>query len=121
MDLLSVLDYLRNFLYDGFPRNVHQAEQLDVILKDLHEAIESVVNLEVPEKVLLDRITKRATTDSRTDDNAEVFKARLKVYEHDTKPLLDYYHRQGKLRSINGNQSRDQVAAAIAHALPKLK
>lgn len=108
------------FLLDGFPRNRGQAEALDQILSKLGATVSCVINLDVPEATLLERIAMRADTETpRTDDKRDILKARLQVYVRDTKPLIDYYSSKKLMHNINGNQSREQVFAAIKRAVGK--
>jgi adenylate kinase len=103
------------FLFDGFPRTKQQAQSLDRILAESGSEIWAAVNLDVPETVLIERVLGRE--DARADDNIEILKERLRVYQADTFPLLDYYRAAGKLKEINGDQNPEQVFTAIQEAL----
>ncbi len=124
-------DCKNGFLFDGFPRTIAQAEALETI-----SPIDYVINLEVPEARLISRISGRRicpgcgaayhiskrpdeTCDcgdklhQREDDKEETVRKRLVVYEHSTKPLIDYYAAKGLLHTVNGDASVDTVDAAI--------
>lgn len=105
----------RGFVLDGFPRTVPQAEALDNMLKHMARKINHVLVLEVDKNILLERIRTRAaqTGGARTDDNAEVLKNRLDVYEAQTAPVLPYYETQGVLRRIDGMKPIDEVTDEI--------
>jgi adenylate kinase len=93
------------WILDGFPRNVPQAEFLDHLLADIHQPYDFVVNLDVPDEVILARLQKRG----RQDDNEDVIRHRLDVYRSQTEPLIDFYRSRQKLISINGNQPMETV------------
>ena len=104
-------------IFDGFPRNVAQAQALDDMLEARGERIDQVVRLKVNDAELLERITQRFAEQGRPDDNPVTFKARLEQYNAQTAPLLPYYAGQGKLVEVDGMGSIDAVAKAIDAAL----
>ena len=104
-------------IFDGFPRNVAQAEALDAMLEDRGARIDQVVRLKVDDVQLLQRVTKRFEEQRRPDDNPVTFKARLEAYNAQTAPLLPYYAGQSKLVEVDGMGSIDAVAQAIDAAL----
>lgn len=105
------------FIFDGFPRTLAQAKELDELLARHGAKIDRVIRLEVDEGALLARITKRFAESGRSDDNPESFKVRLKAYGDQTAPLVPYYKDQGKLVGVDGMAAIDQVAASIDQAL----
>jgi adenylate kinase len=102
---LGQLDAQIGWILDGFPRTVPQAEFLDHLLADIHQPYDFVVNLDVPDEVILARLQKRG----RQDDNEGVIRHRLDVYREQTAPLIDFYRSRQKLISINGNQPMETV------------
>ncbi|WP_172330291.1 adenylate kinase [Mangrovicoccus sp. HB161399] len=106
-------------IFDGFPRTSAQAEALDKLLADKGMSLDAVVEMQVPDELLVGRIEKRAAESggTRADDNAETLKKRLVNYHKDTAPLVDYYRGTGKLKTVNGDQAMDEVTAAILGAL----
>jgi adenylate kinase len=106
---LSKPDAQSGWILDGFPRNVAQAEFLDALLSELHQGCDRVVNFDVPDPVLLVRLLSRG----RKDDNEDTIRRRLEVYREQTAPLISYYESQQKLVTVNGDQSMDEVAAAL--------
>ncbi len=104
-------------IFDGFPRNVAQAEALDAMLAKRGAQIDRVIRLKVDDAALTQRITKRFEDQGRPDDNPETFKDRLAVYNGQTAPLLPYYEAQGKLVEVDGMGDIESVAKAIDEAM----
>jgi len=133
------------FILDGFPRNVHQAEVLDQMLDKRGRNIDRVLVVEVSDDLLVDRIGGRYTCANcgegyhdkfkqpeqegvcdkcgstefirRPDDNPDTVRNRLAVYHEQTKPLVDYYKEQGKVRVIDGEQPIEEVTKALEQAM----
>ena len=104
-------------IFDGFPRNVAQAEALDTMLGGRGSMIDRVVRLKVNDEALIERIAKRFEEQGRPDDNPETYKERLAVYNAQTAPLLPYYAAQGKLYEVDGMGPVEDIAERIAAAL----
>ncbi|MGH1403750.1 MAG: adenylate kinase [Alphaproteobacteria bacterium] len=105
----------KGFILDGFPRTVAQAEALDDMLQNMAREIDHVIVLEVDNTILLDRIKQRSaeTDGARSDDNEEVLKNRLDVYEAQTAPVLPYYEGKKLLRRVDGMRPIEEVTAQI--------
>lgn len=110
---LNEPDAQNGWILDGFPRNVAQAEFLDDLLAKIHQPCDHVVNFEVPDDVLVVRMLGRG----RTDDTEEVIRNRLKVYQNQTAPLIDFYSKRKILVNMNGDQSLAEVTDALKHLL----
>ncbi|ASC74298.1 Adenylate kinase 1 [Halomicronema hongdechloris C2206] len=102
-------DAQAGWILDGFPRNVPQAEFLDDLLSELAQPYDCVVNLEVPDEVLLVRLLSRG----RKDDTEAVIRHRLQVYRQQTEPLIDFYRQRQQLISVDGNQIMEAVTAEL--------
>jgi len=108
----------RGFILDGFPRTLEQAEGLRVILDDIQKPLTAVIDLAVPEHILLDRIRKRGEAGSgRSDDSAKVAAKRLEVYWRQTAPVTAYYEKFGEVKRIDGLGSIEEVNARISAAV----
>ena len=121
--LASVLDSLkdsRGVIFDGFPRTIPQAEALKKMLSERGQDVSVMLDLDVPEDELIDRLIKRGQESGRADDNLETIKKRLTVYNEQTSPLKDFYKAEGKYQHINGVGSMDAIFDEIASVISKL-
>lgn len=110
-------DAKRGFVLDGFPRTVAQAQALDAMLAELGSRLERCVALGVDEEAVVERLLGRARIEGRSDDNEATIRKRMRVYEEQTQPLLDYYRRRGLLAVVDGMGSIEEVEKAIGEAL----
>jgi len=130
-DRLGESDTEKGFILDGFPRSTAQAIALDEQLAELSCSLDLAVAIDVDAEVIVGRICTRrfcptcgritnasegeaciicaAALETRDDDKEEVVRHRLKVYEQNTAPLIDYYRGKGILRSIDGDRPVDVV------------
>jgi adenylate kinase len=129
-------DVARGFVLDGFPRSLPQAQSLDQLIDDRAPLV--IVDIEVPEDVLVTRLQSRRICRKcsknaapgltecdncggelvqRSDDNSEVVRERLRVYDRSTHPIVEYYRPRATFRSVDGDQTLDSVAADIAAAV----
>jgi adenylate kinase len=110
---LAKADAAGGFILDGYPRTLVQADDLGEILATADLALDAVIQIDVEEEELVERALAR----KRADDTEEIIRQRLAVYHAQTKPLVDHYSQLGCLRPVNGNQTIDQVAAAVWEAV----
>lgn len=111
-------DAKKGFILDGFPRNTAQAEVLDAMLKRLGQpALGKAVHLHVTDEEIVKRLLERAQKEGRADDKEDVIRNRIKVYNAETAPLLDYYGKQGKVLKVEGVGSLDEIFQRILKAL----
>jgi len=111
----------KGVIFDGFPRTLPQGEALDKMLEERKQEITAVINLEVPEEELIDRLIKRGQQTGRNDDNHDVIKARLDVYNNQTAPLKDFYEEKGKLHTVHGHDTVNEVFCNIVKVIEKVK
>jgi adenylate kinase len=109
------------FILDGYPRNLAQADALDVLLNKLGQPMDYAVQLEVPDELLVERIAGRAAAEGRADDTPEVVRNRLRKYNNETAPVIDYYRQHGQLTVVNGVGSLDEVLSRLIEALSPAK
>ena len=116
-------DKAGGFIFDGFPRTLAQADALGALMAEQGETLDYVIELQVDDEVLVDRIVGRAAEavaaggTARADDNAESLKIRLMAYYKQTSPLIGYYHAKGMLKGVDGLGTMDGVKAEIAGVL----
>ncbi len=113
----TALDENRNvngFLFDGFPRTEAQSQALDSLLELKNTEIKMLLALEVSEQELINRIKERGLTSGRDDDaNEEIIKARIAEYHKKTSVVEAYYKKFGKVQSVNGVGSVDEIFEAL--------
>jgi adenylate kinase len=107
-------DCAEEFVLDGFPRRVPQAEALDRHLNDRGTPLHAVVELSISTDELRRRLAERARTEDRSDDDEEATRRRIDSYMRETRPLVDYYLRRGLLVRVDAMGSVDEVAERIA-------
>lgn len=111
----------RGFVFDGFPRTVEQARALDELLNDKNRPITAMLSLEVEEQELIERLMNRGKISGRSDDqDIDIIRNRIGVYNKKTAPLIEYYCQQGKHVSINGVGTIGQIASRLGEAVDKL-
>ena len=120
-DRLNDKDEKKGFIFDGFPRNLKQAEKLEQIMIQRNINLDFVFHIDVNEDILTSRIENRAKQEKtiRKDDTSAVLIERLKVYNRETKPVLDYYSKKKVLNVINGMGTIEQVSSSIATKIKK--
>ncbi|WP_423828835.1 adenylate kinase [Staphylococcus aureus] len=140
---ISEDDAKKGFLLDGFPRTIEQAEALNNIMSELDRNIDAVINIEVPEEELMNRLTGRRICESchlvfnppkvegicdidggklyqREDDNPETVANRLSVNIKQSKPILDFYDQKGVLKNIDGSKDISDVTKDVIDILDHL-
>ncbi|MEC4982575.1 MAG: adenylate kinase [Oscillatoria sp. PMC 1068.18] len=110
---LSQPDAAKGWILDGFPRNVTQADFLLKLLAALEQNYDCVLNLEVPDEILVERLLKRG----RLDDTEETIRRRLEVYREQTEPLIAFYRQSQVLQSVDGDRHPEEVTESLLEAI----
>ena len=111
----------KGFIFDGFPRTTSQAEALDVFLSTKDTEVSSMLALEVDENELITRLLERGKSSGRADDqDADIIKNRIQVYENETSVLKKYYSNQNKFFGIDGVGSIESITLGLCKAIDTL-
>ncbi len=106
-----------NIIFDGFPRNIKQAEVLDDSLENISMSLDFAILIDVDFKILEQRIENRIKEtenhERRDDDNIETLLKRIEVYKTNTFPIIEYYKKKGILRNVDGMDTIDNVSQEI--------
>ena len=148
MERLMLPDVSNGFLFDGYPRTRKQAEDLTILLNKLDKKIDTVIELDINDEVLIKRITGRRTCPkcgaiyniyygaprneglcdncssellTRSDDNEDSLKNRLNEYHKNTEPVIDYYQDLNLVKRINADRNIDDVYKDIKEILEVIK
>lgn len=140
-------EFKNGFILDGFPRTIVQARKLQDICDMFDFKIDAVINLDIPEDVLVKRLSGRRTCEDcgksyhivynppkiegvcdvcggkllqRADESEEAVQVRIDTYNRQTKPLIDYYQMKHELINVNGDQTMDEVSQEICKILEKI-
>lgn len=105
------------YIFDGFPRTLRQAEDLDALMKKRNDEVDVVIALEVDQEEVVKRLLKRAKLEGRKDDTEEVILNRMSVYHSQTAPLIDYYRQKNKFKPVKGVGSIDEIFEAVCKAI----
>lgn len=111
----------KGVIFDGFPRTLKQAEALKTMLNERGTDIHILLDLQVEDEELVERLLERGKISGRSDDNPETIKARLDVYHTQTAPLATYYIGEGKHVPIKGIGQIEEIFERIAEAIDRVK
>ena len=110
----------KGVIFDGFPRTIPQAEALKQMLDERGDKVAAMIELDVPEDELMQRLIKRGQDSGRADDNEETIKKRLVVYHQQTQPLIKWYKREGLHHHVNGHGTLEAIFADIQKVIDNL-
>jgi adenylate kinase len=120
-DRFSRPDTGNGFILDGYPRNLAQADALDALLTRIGQPMDAAVQLEVAIELLVERIAGRAAAEGRADDSPDSVRTRLKVYDDQTAPVIEFYRQHGQLTVVDGVGSMDEVFTRIVEAIAPVR
>ena len=100
-------------IFDGYPRSLSQAKNLDLLLKDSNQKISVIFFLNVNKETIVKRIEKRKLEEDRSDDNVNTILKRYDKYMQTTKPVLDFYSKNSNFHEIDGSLEIDEIARKI--------
>ena len=104
-------------IFDGYPRSLSQAKNLDSLLNDSNQKIDFIFFLNVKKNTIINRIEKRKLLEKRTDDNLTTILKRYDTYMETTKPVLDFYSKKANFFEIDGDAKIDEISRKIEQIL----
>ncbi len=113
--MLAEVKTSKGFLIDGYPRQVEQGIEFE----DTIVPCSLVLYINASDKTMKERLLNRGKSSGRSDDNEESIMKRLKVFHDVTQPVIDYYEKQGKLKSINSENSPEEAFAECKKIIDK--
>ncbi len=100
-------------IFDGYPRSLKQAKNLDILLNNSNQKIDYIFYLNVNKNIIIERIKKRKILEKRSDDDLDTILKRYDTYLETTKPVLDYYSKNLNFHEIDGSLEINQITAKI--------
>ena len=113
--------YKNKIIFDGYPRTLSQAQNLDNLLKKNDQKINIVLKLSVTLETVKKRISERQNQENRDDDNEETAIKRYKTYEKSSEPVINYYKQSNLLRVINGEATISKINSEISGLIETIK
>ena len=107
-------------IFDGFPRTIPQAEALKAMLAERGTTVHAMLELNVPDEMLMERLINRGKTSGRADDNEETIAKRLGVYHNQTMPLIEWYEKEGLRNAVKGYGSLEEINANLCAVIDAL-
>ena len=118
---VSNTDYNNRLIFDGYPRNLIQAKNLESLLKKFNQKIDIALKLSVSLKTIKKRILERKNKEKRADDSENIAIKRFKNYENSIKPVVDFYKQSNLLKEVNGETSISQISDEISGLINSIK
>ena len=118
---ISNENYKNKLIFDGYPRNLVQARNLDFLLKKHNQKINCVLKLSVNLETIKKRIIERKNLENRVDDNIEIAIKRFNNYEKNIKSVVNYYKQSDLLQEVNGEASIAEISDKISGLIDSIK
>ncbi len=103
----------QKLIFDGYPRSLSQAKNLDLLLNESNQKIDHIFFLNVNKETIITRIKKRKILEKRSDDDLDTILKRYDTYIETTRPVLDYYSENSNFHEIDGTLEIDQITSKI--------
>ena len=113
--------YKSRLIFDGYPRNLIQARNLDYLLKKYNQKIDLVLKLSVSLETIKKRILERKNLEKRADDNQDIAIKRYETYENNIKPVIEFYKQSNLLEVVNGETSITEISDKISELIGSIK
>ena len=113
--------FKNKIIFDGYPRTLNQARNLDDLLKKYVQKIDVVLKLSVSLETVIKRILERKTLEQRADDNKEIAIKRFKTYEKSSETVIDYYKQSNLLKVVNGEAGISKINSEISGLIDAIK
>ena len=108
-------------IFDGYPRNLNQAKNLNILLTKYDQKIDVVLKLSVSLKTIKKRISERKNLENRADDNEEIAIKRYQMYEKNIDPVINFYKETNLLKVVNGETSISEISNEIGRLIEGIK
>ena len=112
-NLISDPQKKNKLIFDGYPRSLSQAKNLEVLLKNSHQSIDLILFLNVNKETILNRLEKRKLIENRSDDESETILRRYETYMETTQPVLNFYSENPNFKEIDGSLEIDEITRKI--------
>ena len=118
---LSNETYKNRLIFDGYPRNLTQARNLDRLLTKYEQKIDIVLKLSVNLETIKKRILERKNLEKRKDDSEDIAIKRFMTYENNIKPVIDFYKKSNLLKVVNGEMTISEISSEISGLIEGIK
>ena len=112
-NLISDPEKKNKLIFDGYPRSLSQAKNLEVLLENTNQSIDLILFLNVDKETILKRIKKRKIIENRSDDNSDTIVRRYETYMETTEPVLKFYSQNPNFKEIDGSLEIEEITRKI--------
>ena len=118
---ISNENYKNKIIFDGYPRTLSQAKNLDILLNNHKQKLDIVLKLNVSLETIKKRILERKSIEKRADDDEKIAIKRFETYEQSSEPVINYYKQSKLLNVVNGERSISQISDEISRLIDSIK
>ena len=118
---ISNENYKNKIIFDGYPRTLSQAKNLNILLNNHKQKIDIVLKLNVNLETIKKRILERKSIEKRADDDEKIAIKRFETYEQSSEPVINYYKQSKLLNVVNGERSISQISDEISRLIDSIK